>query len=237
MKKLLACVGLVLGLVGSAPAQTNQTVPLVSGYNVASTSYIYCVTADAAGRVWSGGEVGPGKLTTSGSSTTVTGVDSSADVFLSIAVGDELLINLDGVMERRYVTARASADSITVNAAINLGDGRQGTAGYGFSWRRLTCSTDATHGWIPVRGLSEVTFIFALETINATSIEAIIYCRHNSSNSVGVEAWSESYTAAGGDIVTLRGSPKDGIKFDACRFGVKVTGDGGNQSLTVTVGG
>jgi hypothetical protein len=217
-------------------AQIQETIPLVSGYDLASTSYIYCVTNTApSGTVWGTGTTSVTPVTTSGSSTTVTAVTSGDNPFVSMSVGDEMSINLDGVITKVYVTAKASSDSITVNTAVNLGDARRGTAGYFFNWRKLTCSTAATAGWIPVRGRSGVAFSFALDTINATSIDARVQCRHDGSISSAIEIWTKNYTVASGDMISI--TTPGGIKYDECRFGMKVNTDTGVQSITVQVGG
>lgn len=82
-------------------------------------------------------------ITTSGaSSTTVTGTGA----FTNVAVGDLLLIPLSGKTFERKVTARASADSITVNSAITIP-----TAGVTFSFKRFFYSPNpADNLWIPV---------------------------------------------------------------------------------------
>jgi hypothetical protein len=242
MKTLLSTLALALAasLAWAQPVGPQLSVPMTSGYNLASTSYIYCSTGDTAGNVWSQGIEVAIPVTTSGASSTVAAVTASSAPFTNVAVGDELLFNLDGITYRRYVTARASADSITISGAptatINLGDGRRGTAGYGFYFRRRTCDTTATTGWFPVRGRQQVSIAITVETINATSIDVTTYCRSGGSLQTPVEVDTKNYTAADGDIITLAGGT-GGLKWEACRVGMKVNTDTGDQSVTVVVEG
>lgn len=242
-RRILALASLALVLSCPFPASSEvigppMSVPLVSSYDLAATSYIYCSTADTGGNVWSDGVGVEVPVTTSGASSTVTAVTASTNPFAAVAAGDELVFNLDGVIYHRVVTAKASSDSLTISgfpaATLNLGGGRHGTAGYGFYYRRRTCGTGDTVGWIPVRGANSVSFDIAVVTINATSIDATVYCRGGGSVQTPISVSTKNYTAAGGDFVTLAGGT-GGIKFDSCRVGLKVNTDTGVQAVTVAV--
>lgn len=226
--------------VEAQPVGPPLTAPLVSGYDLAATSYIYCSTTDNTGKVWGWGSSVAVPVTTSGASSTVTAVSASSGPFTNVAIGDELTFNVDGVIYYRYVTGRASADSITISgfptATINLGDGKRGTSGYTFWYRTRTCSSADTAGWIPVRDRLHVTFIVSVETINATSIDTTLYCRSGGSYQTPVQVSTKNYTAAGGEVITLTGG-MGGIKIDSCRMGLKINTDTGANSVTVTVEG
>jgi hypothetical protein len=104
-------------------------------------------------------------ITTSGtSSTTVTSVATNA-AFTDVAVGDMLVIALaSGQVYERRVTARASADSITVHQAITIP-----AAGVPFSYRRRYLSSDPTDIMaVPVGGWKSATFTWAVEANAAT---------------------------------------------------------------------
>ena len=78
------------------------------------------------------------KVTTSGSlSTTVAGVTDADDPYEVVAVGDLLIFQISGTMYERKVTARASADSITVNSAISIP-----AAGVTFKYKKQFFSTN-----------------------------------------------------------------------------------------------
>lgn len=234
MRRLILTLSLMLSAalcLAQPTVQPSFGFPLVSDYELDSTSYIYCQTADTSGRLWTHGNEMTVPVTTSGSSTTVAAAVASSGPFTNVAVGDELEFNLDGVMELRYVAARASANSITVNSAINLGDGRRGTSGYGFWYRTLTCATTATVGWVPVRSNASVTWSVEVTQMDATSIDATLYCRNKGSiASTGQQAWTHNYTAAGGDFITIQAT--GGIKIDECRMGLKINTDDGADTTT-----
>lgn len=79
-------------------------------------------------------------------STTVTAVGDNG-AFTNVAVNDLLLINVDGVMYPRRVTARANENSITVDKAIWIRPG-----GVGFQYKKFFFTTDPMDDmWIPVK--------------------------------------------------------------------------------------
>jgi hypothetical protein len=87
-------------------------------------------------------------ITTSAAlSTTVTSVSTNA-AFTNVSVGDLLFIDLQGQTYERKVTARASANSITVSSAINIP-----AAGVTFTYKKFWVSTNpADELFIPVQG-------------------------------------------------------------------------------------
>jgi hypothetical protein len=75
-------------------------------------------------------------------------VVAADDVFESLAVGDTILVN--GLI--RYLVAKASSDSVTVDSAINLDiDG-----GYVWTWKDQNCGTAVTDGWLTVAGYDTI---------------------------------------------------------------------------------
>lgn len=93
------------------------------------------------------------RITTSGSSTTVTALTATTAPFNLIAVNDLIIVNLQGstvgssTVTTRRVTAKASADSITVDTAINIP-----ATGRTFEYQKFTAATGATSGWVPLEG-------------------------------------------------------------------------------------
>jgi hypothetical protein len=101
------------------------------------------------GSAWGNSNGGRGQIETSGSSTTVTGVNASDDVFIDIEVGDIILVrDVQGNTTERVVVAKASNDSITVNTAVDW------SAQVNWRWWNVECGTGADDGWIDVRRTS-----------------------------------------------------------------------------------
>jgi len=110
----------------------------------------------------------PLNITTSGASTTtVTSVATNA-AFTDVAVNDLLLITIGGQEVQRKVTARASADSITVNQAIRIP-----AAGVPFTYKKFWYSTDPFDDlWIPVR--ADGTTLFQTNIAANTSTGGVV---------------------------------------------------------------
>lgn len=179
-RAVLALLFLLLAPAARA-ADVVLSVPLVAGYDLDSTSLIYCNSVGEGGAVLAAPRLMKEKVKTSGSSTTVTSNTASAGAFTLVAVGDLLwfprteaaqLANGAAVGAWRYVTARASADSITVDTAIDL------SSGYGFGWRDVTCGTSATSGEVPVVGFDAINFVGQIDQISVTGgIDYVVECR------------------------------------------------------------
>ena len=180
-------------------------------------------------------------ITTSGaSSTTVTSV-GSAKSFTYVSAGDLLLINHNGRVYERKVTARASADSITINAAINLP-----AAGVPFSYKKAFFTTDPTDEvWIPVESYKTALFTWRVDAnANTGGVVTLLECAKKGPNWPG-SGWTQISTttvASGGTQAnTAESINLELLPFQACRFGMKFgTGDDGdgadeNISLGVTL--
>jgi len=101
------------------------------------------------------------KISTSGSlSTTVAAVDTDEDPFALVSAGDLLIVQIDGVSYERKVTARASADSITVSdPGLNIP-----AAGVTFRWKKAYFSSNPDHLLaVPVNGQRTVTFDWSVD--------------------------------------------------------------------------
>lgn len=180
MRRAVLALSLLLMAPAARAADVVLSVPLFAGYDLDSTSLVYCNSVGDGG-VLSAPRVMKEKVKTSGSSTTVTSNTASAGAFTLVAVGDLLwfprteqvpLANGSAVGAWRYVTARASADSITVNAAIDL------SSGYGFGWRDVTCGTADTSGEVPVSGFDAINFVGQIDQISVTGgIDYVVECR------------------------------------------------------------
>jgi hypothetical protein len=178
---------------------TDVQLPLILDFDISGGGLTYpgsqaepVPTVDSGTRastVLTLGIKGNGKIQTSGSSTTVTALNTQAP-FTALVVGDLILVTTVGnrVPDTRdaieggqtvwlRVAAKASANSITVNRAVDL------TGGVSFLWRRSFTSTTAGVGWVPVRGFDSFKFdvrIAALQTLageGPTGLAVRVECR------------------------------------------------------------
>ena len=146
--------GFVLAsLLASAPmasAQEALSANFSHLYDLDSTTLTYCSMVGINGDPYGSPIPVQGKIKTSGSSTTVTEVVTGSNPFTEVAVGDTLYVDkgtlgLDAVI----VVARTDAANVTVSSAVNWDNGG---AGRTFGFKKQTCGTGATNGWINVFG-------------------------------------------------------------------------------------
>lgn len=206
----------------------SNNVLICRNYDISATSYTYPRLSELINsRKY---------LTTSGSSTTVSELNASDDTFAGFGVGDLIDVEVDGAHTLRTVTnAGGVPDSVTVDTAV---DWSNGGAGRAFSFRRFSNGTAITDGWFSVVDYSKRAVQIVVTTINATSLDFTIEGRIRLSGATTV-LWSKSYTAAnttpsttgGPDIINV----SEGV--DDLRVGMKVSTDGGAQSVTVVFRG
>ena len=229
MRRALLALAALLALVMPAAAAQQAKATFVTNYDLDSTSYTYCVTTGQDGRAFDAPRQGAAKVSTVGSSTTVAAVTASSGPFTFVSVGDVLFFKIDNVTSTRYVTARASADSITVDTAINLS---ADASGYGFTFLKVVCGTTATDGWIPVTGWRFKKLVSYIEQMNTTGgIDVRFECRDLTLDTNVIQVYPASgannYTAAGitSGIAVVLEEP-----WDECRIGYKITtsDDGGD---------
>lgn len=147
MRKFLTFLA-VLGIAAAADAQT-RSATFAARYDVASATATYCKAAGPSGDPFKEPFAGNGAITTAGSNTTVTSYVALSSALNSVAVGDTLIIpQPDGTLLYRNITAKASANSITVDEAIDL----SAVPGFSYSFLRHTCGTGITAGWVTVNG-------------------------------------------------------------------------------------
>jgi hypothetical protein len=110
-------------------------------------------------------------ITTSAAlSTTVAGVVAADDPFELVSVGDLLVFSVSGTLYERRVTAKASADSITVNQAVNIP-----AAGVTFSYRKMFFTTNpADRAAFPVAGYQSIAFDWAVDYTSSTTAGLIL---------------------------------------------------------------
>lgn len=221
---------LVLCLLASSgwAQQEGQAAVWFSAYDVPNTSYTYCVTSGQLGNPWGPATRVAIPVGTSGSSTTVAAITASSAPFATVAVGDVLYFQTDpyGAVSTRYVTAKASSDSITINSAITL----SASAGYPFQYKHVACGTAATDGWIGVNQFTTKAIQLCVSTLNATSITFSVEAKIAGAPS-SATLLTPAYTATGCNVYSV---PE---QVDQLRVGVKLAGDAGAQSVDARIEG
>lgn len=230
MRKLvLALLGL---LVVAAPAAAQQSMAWsLYAYDVSAASYTYCVLAGQNGDPFGEPLLGPSRIKTDGSNTTVTEVVTDSLPFAALAVGDVIQVRRGGVTDRVSITAKASGASITVSSAVNWAGGgveAGGSAGVDFRWLDLSCGTADTNGWIGVGTFQTVQTELDWVTKNAASLDMQTECAFGPGLANILE--TRNLTAAGtySLIVTA------GV-YDRCRIGLKLNADGGAQVVNAHI--
>ncbi len=197
MKKLLTLLFAIVAVPALAQQSHRTEFPLAIDWDLDSTSYVYPVSqGQPVATIVAGtraekvlllpGIPGIGKIQTSGASTTVTATNTQAP-FEAIQVGDFITVTQTGVstpdvrdtleggnVVTVVVTAKASANSITVNQTVTLTDG------VGFTWRRAYEHNTAGGGWVPVQGFDQAKFSITIINASTTSgIDVRAECRDN----------------------------------------------------------
>jgi hypothetical protein len=176
--------GLLIALIaapvfGEVPQRSRE---IVMKYDVDSATMTYCKV--------DGPFSGKGKVSTTGSSTTVVG--SSSESFSTLAAGDVLRVQT-GTSARDItvvaVTAVASATSLTIVTAQNW------SAGYAWSYWDQTCGTAATDGWVDLSGLSDRTIVVSYEagTTGGGGIDVVWECKGASVLSEEVQVYPDNW--------------------------------------------
>lgn len=240
---VLACALSLLAVFARAQSSTEAT--LFAVYDADATDPTYGKFTGVNGDAFGAPIRVNVPIETSGSSTTVTAVTASSAPFASVGVGDMLLTRTSpgATQAIRYVTARASADSITVNSAINLDvDG-----GVSFDWRDFTSGTTSADGWVTLDKQGGLVVVH-LTQINATSV--IVNVQGGKSSVAGTipvplypdPADTATDTCHTGVLTAAKTCSYRIPKFyDAVRVGLDVdTDDGGDtganaEIITVTV--
>jgi hypothetical protein len=247
MKLVTALIAAAFIAAPAAAQQTTRRIMMQSLRDLDSASYEYCRTlgvGTGAGAAISRNRPSPVRVTTSGSSTTVAAVVSGTAPFREIVVGDIVSFGAVGAMleSERLVTAKASDDSITVNAAVQLDQPVTGSSnGVTFTWRRLECGTGAENGWVYLGGQDVAAFHLSIDQMNVSAggIDVRVECRAYGPSAVPNQIFLNNYTTAGipsgRAVYTISRVP-----YDECRVGTKLgTDDGGDtggnaEQVTIT---
>ena len=178
------------------------------------------------------------RIETSGSSATTTAVDTTNDApFTTVAVGDMIGVVMRSLapgLERglvwRRVTARASATSLTVNAAWDLST-TFGSGGYSFQHMKADIGSGEFDGWISLVGAESVTFDLDIAQLVATGgISYKVECK------TGVPGMSPLIVIGPTNVATGTPTASSNVVTEprvACRLGLRIiTGDDANDLTT-----
>lgn len=240
MRLDMKAIGILAGalLLGALPARAQSTASFMVLYDLDATAVTYCRVTGSDGSPFGTWIPGGGKIFTSGSSATTSEVLASSNPFTPVSVSDVVQVDLGTGPQNvllRAVAARASAAQITVGAAWNIDNS---SAGYNFGWKKTTCGTAATSGWISVAGFNKFTLTFSLIQISATGgVDVQMQCRGQDVGAQPVQVFPscttgacntfQNYTTAGiASSTTVVGNEPWG----ECRIGVKIgsADDGGD---------
>lgn len=230
MKKL-ALISLLFAPWSWGAGRIEATLNAIYDLDSAGT-YIYCVYNGVGDQPLSGDKKIDQLVTTSGSSTTVAALSASTtDPFANVAVGDLLIFRRTfsattggtfTTYNERVVTAKASADSITIDTAIELP-----LTGTNFGYKTRSCGTASTSGWVPVRSLKEVSFTWLLNQISVASggVRETVECRNTTAGNAVNTVYNPTADTAVAAHTLLILEP-----WDECRVGYQLTGadDGGD---------
>lgn len=177
-------------------------------------------------------------IKTTGSSTTVDAVVASSAPFKYLDVNDILHVEVDNTVTTRTITAKASNDQVTVDAAV---DWENGGAGRHFRWRNteFASAPNTTAGLVNVSGWKDVVVYATQESYNfatnvTVTVEGIVA---GGTTPVTLEdpqgnAAVITFTAVGSNSVPI------GTAVDSLRVSLVGSGaDGGLNNITVWVGG
>lgn len=177
-----------------------------------------------------------------GATTDVVAVSASTTApFENVAVGDMLILNVNGEIFYRKVATRADADTITVNTGVTIP-----AAGVTFSYRKRFYFSDPQDGWIPVSGFDVATFMVQVDANASTGgVVSSIECATFTTDYFGVpdvifeeDTATVATGAVGTDITTIdfRLKPNYTHCRASVRFGTGDDADAAPEDIDITVG-
>jgi len=188
---------------------------------------------------WGSFEV-PKKVTTAGAaSTTLAGVVNADDPFDRVSVGDTLILNVSGYVYERSVTAKAGADSITLDQTVTVP-----AAGVTFRYKKLYYSTnpadDMSFGVVNYKALMLLWSVDA--NADTAGVVTSLQCTYDYANNPGA-LWTVVDTATVNSGATQAPLPVSInlalFPYNRCRFGLRFgTGDdadGANEDINASI--
>jgi hypothetical protein len=190
-------ISLVLALLAAVAvwADEQRTAVVAIRYDLDSVgTLIYCRSVGQNGSPYGPPISVAGRLVTSGSSTTVTTVGGASNAFGPMAAGDVLIVNRAGTIDTAVITAKATDNSVTVDAAVNWDNS---AAGYAATWRDTQCGTAITDGWIDVSGATRITFNTEFNRGDIDNFSFRVECRTGAQDANPVRAFPSATSSCG----------------------------------------
>lgn len=143
MRRIAVLIALAALLTnGGAVHGTGQSVATsLIRYDADSTTLTFCAMIGANGSPFGGPVSGAGRILTSGSSTTVVSETASSGALAPVDARDAIFVRrTPTATDISILTAKASNDSVTVDAAVNW-------TGWSYTYLKTTCGTTSADGW------------------------------------------------------------------------------------------
>lgn len=242
MKSLKRFLGVALAALLALPVAADISTEagratLISGFDVPAAGYTYGAfsqnLATWVGVLSTSGIPVPKRVTTVGSSTTITAVTVGSAPFLTPNVADMLILvppqgvntpaAVAGIRTERIILTNADNDTVTVGTAIDLT-----TTGVTFSWKRFLSGTGAEDAWFPIANFKRFTIVYEVIAFSATSLDSTLECRVEP-GSAGTQVGTLNFTAAGSKHLAVE------TPFTACRVGWKHNTDTGVNSVATYI--
>jgi hypothetical protein len=164
----------------------------------------------------------PVRVTTSGAaSTTLAAVTASSEPFANVAVGDLIILQFGGKSYERKVTARASADSITLSSAVTIP-----AAGQPFRYKKFYFSTNPGDLlYIPVHGFRTALIDWSVDAnANTGGVVMLLECtqeRVEFPAARWVQVQTTTVASAGTQANTSESIDLSLLPYSHCRIGFR----------------
>jgi hypothetical protein len=169
----------------------------------------------------------PVRVTTSGApSTTLAAVTAGSSPFANVAVGDLIVLQLGGTEVTRKVTARASADSITLSNKVSVP-----AVGQAFRFKKFYFSTNPRDQvYIPVHGFRTALIDWSVDAnANTGGVVMLLQCtqeRVEFPAARWVDVKTTTVASAGTQANTSESIDLSLLPYSYCRIGFRFgTGD------------
>jgi hypothetical protein len=237
MRRYLSAIAVALvalsgaARVSSQSAAAQSTLPVVIGYDLDSTSFVYpialgptampsTVIRPQAAEGWYGtvsqpsGSTVDRRIKTADYDPTVVSCVSSSSALEPVSAGD--LVQVNDVYNRPVyasIFSKASADSVEFDRSVDLT--QTGCAAY--RYRKLEAGTSATSGWFYVAGFAATTVLIDISQMVVTGgIDIQVECAAAHALTQARVLSSSNITAAGSFAVAIA------EPWDVCRVGLKI---------------
>lgn len=245
MKRLVRTGFLGALLIGAALAQAADLSLAAATFtyrlDIDSGTTTYCRTVGQNGDPYGGSILGPGRIQTTGSATSVVASVASSAPFIDVGVGDVLVVTrTNGSQDIAVVQTKVNNDSITVDPAVNW------TGGFSWRWWDLRCGTGAEDGWISVGPAQQLSLSLFYEQGDLTGgVKARWECREGVLGGQAVVVYPSEGDGCGSGTLTsgyceFATAPADlmvkdgGPTYSSCRVGVAfVTADPGDAGANL----